>query len=172
LCLIQPATLVALSRVQHWKPKPRSCMAWAHNTRSRDTSRCGLNIEGWCTRHRVSTLPASTQAAGRKLLNHQPASSSAFNKPPPNAWYGCSTKHPCHSQPIEHRASLRRSAVLGNFGLEYQTEPPECHAYPWCDRPFFKSHPHVWAQVETLIETRIASPIQPVQTEVATQLIK
>jgi hypothetical protein len=75
-------------------------------------------------------------------------------------------------------ADPTRTAVLGNFRLEYQTEPPECHAYPWYDRLFFKGHtsiecaPHVWAQLETLIETRIASPLQPVQTEVATQLFK
>jgi hypothetical protein len=75
-------------------------------------------------------------------------------------------------------ADPTRTAVLGNFRLEYQKEPPDCHAYPWYDRLFLKGHtsiecdPQVWSQVETLIETRIASPLLPAQTEVATQLIK
>ena len=71
-----------------------------------------------------------------------------------------------------------RTAVLGNFRLEYQKEPPDRQAYSWYDRLFFKGHtsiecdPQVWSQVETLIETRIASPLRPAQTELATQLIK
>lgn len=59
-----------------------------------------------------------------------------------------------------------RTAVLGNFHFNYEKEPTECHAYPWYDRLFFKGHtsiecdPHIWALVDRLIETRIASPSQ------------
>jgi hypothetical protein len=31
-------------------------------------------------------------------------------------------------------ADSTRTAVLGNFRWEYQKEPPDCQAYPWCDR--------------------------------------
>ena len=71
---------------------------------------CAPNIAASCTKHPASISPVWTQTAGRIVPNHQPASSSAFNKPRPKAWYGCSTKHPCHLQPMEHRPSLRRSA--------------------------------------------------------------
>lgn len=70
------------------------------------------------------------------------------------------------------------TAVLGNFKLEYQSEPAECHAYPWYDRLFFKGHtsiecdPRVWSQVDALIETRLALSAQPVQPEVAAQLVR
>jgi len=74
-------------------------------------------------------------------------------------------------------ADPTRTAVLGNFRSEYQKAPAECHTYPWYDRLFFKGHtsiecdPRVWSQVETLIEARIAPPLQPAQTKVAVQVV-
>jgi hypothetical protein len=74
-------------------------------------------------------------------------------------------------------ADPTRTNVLGNFRLEYQ-KGPRLRGLSWYDRLFFKGHtsiecdPEVWSQVETLIETQIAFPLQPAQTEVATQLIR
>lgn len=72
-----------------------------------------------------------------------------------------------------------RTAVLGNFRLEYKEEPAECRAYPWYDRLFFKGHtsiecdPRVWSRIHGLIVTRIVPPLhQPAPTEVAAQLVK
>ena len=66
-------------------------------------------------------------------------------------------------------ADPARTAVLGNLHFEYKNEPAQCHAYPWYDRLFFKGHtsiecdPHVWSQVESLIETRLAPPLPKVE---------
>ena len=74
-------------------------------------------------------------------------------------------------------ADSSRTTILGNFHFNYQEEPTECRAYPWYDRAFFKGHtsiecdPHVWSEVETLIEKRL-SPFQATQTEVAAALQK
>jgi len=60
-------------------------------------------------------------------------------------------------------AASPRTRILGNFRFHYENEPPECHAYPWYDRVFFKGHtaiecdPRVWSQVEDLIRTRLSS---------------
>lgn len=87
------------------------------------------------------------------------------------------TKGLIHGRSKIIAADPARTALLGNFRSEYQKEPAECHAYPWYDRLFFKGHtsiecdPRVWSQVETLIEARIAPPLQPAQTKVAAQAI-
>jgi hypothetical protein len=60
-------------------------------------------------------------------------------------------------------AASPRTRILGNFRFHYKNEPPECHAYPWYDRVFFKGHtaiecdPRVWSQVEDLIRARLSS---------------
>lgn len=88
------------------------------------------------------------------------------------------TKGLIHGRSEIIAADPARTAVLGNFRSEYQKEPAECHAYPWYARLFFKSHisiecdPRVWSHVETLIEARIAPPLQPAQTKVAAQVAK
>jgi len=82
-------------------------------------------------------------------------------------------KGPIHGRSEIIAADPARTAVLGNFRSEYQKLPAECHAYPWYNRLLFKGHtsiecdPRVWSQVETLIEARIALPLQPEQTNAA-----
>ena len=61
--------------------KRRSCTARAQSTRSPGTFHSEPSIADWCTRHRASTLPASTQAVGRKLPSHRQGSHSAVRKP-------------------------------------------------------------------------------------------
>jgi len=80
-----------------------------------------------------------------------------------------------HGRPRIIAADPVRTSVLGNFQFEYDTEPAECHAYPWYNRLLFKGHtsiecdPRVWSQVDRLIETRIA-PLTP--PAIAAQLMK
>ena len=68
-------------------------------------------------------------------------------------------------------AASPRTRILGNFRFHYTNEPPECHAYPWYDRVFFKGHtaiecdPRVWSQVEDLIRTRLSSDMVISQVE-------
>ena len=68
-------------------------------------------------------------------------------------------------------AASPRTRILGNFRFHYENEPPECHAYPWYDRIFFKGHtaiecdPRVWSQVEDLIRTRLSSDMVISQVE-------
>src|SRR5436853_3392527 len=48
----------------------------------------------------TKVFPAYQVNAGDRNL-----SASAFNQPRPKAWYGCSTKHPCHFRQREDHAS-------------------------------------------------------------------
>lgn len=70
-------------------------------------------------------------------------------------------------------ADPSRTAILGNFHLDYRKQPAECRTYPWRDRFFFKGHtsiecdPRVWGQVESLIEARLPSNLDLPHTEIA-----
>jgi hypothetical protein len=56
-----------------------------------------------------------------------------------------------------------RTQILGAFRFDYDAMPVECGNYPWADRHFFKGHtaiecdPHVWSQVENLIESSLSA---------------
>ena len=69
-----------------------------------------------------------------------------------------------------------RTHILDNLRFEYDKEPVESRAYPWHDRVFFKGHtsiecdPHVWSQVEKLIDARVSRSGTASQAEVARQL--
>lgn len=58
-------------------------------------------------------------------------------------------------------ADPSRTTILGNFRLNYQTEPEECRAFPWRARFFTKPHieiecdPKVWSQVEALLRGQL-----------------
>ena len=83
-----------------------------------------------------------------------------------------------HGRPQITAADPARTTVLGNFQSRYEKEPAECHAYPWYNRLLFKGHtsiecdPHVWSQVDRLIETRLAPAVRTVHPEISAQLIK
>ena len=88
------------------------------------------------------------------------------------------TKGLIHGRTEVVAADPSRTAVLGNFRLDYPKEPAECRAYPWYTRLFFKGHtsiecdPRVWSEVKTLIETRLTSPHPAAQTELAARLAR
>jgi hypothetical protein len=54
-----------------------------------------------------------------------------------------------------------RTQILGNFQLDYKTNPVACDGYPWYARAFMKPHieieadPGVWRQVENLIRSKL-----------------
>ena len=58
-------------------------------------------------------------------------------------------------------ADPARTHIIGNFRFDYKAHPIPCKHYPWYDRLFLKSHteiecdPRVWAQVESLIQSRL-----------------
>jgi hypothetical protein len=66
-----------------------------------------------------------------------------------------------HGQSRIRAADPSRTHIIGNFRFDYQTNPIHCKHYPWYDRLFMKSHieiecdPKVWAQVESLIHSRL-----------------
>ena len=55
----------------------------------------------------------------------------------------------------------RSARIIGNFLLDYKSNPLNCQQYPWYDRLFMKAHtqiecdPKVWTQVESLIDSRL-----------------
>jgi hypothetical protein len=64
-------------------------------------------------------------------------------------------------------ADASRTQILGNFQLDYRTNPIDCEGYPWYARAFMKPHieieadPSVWRQVESLIRSKLRSPVPP-----------
>jgi hypothetical protein len=70
-------------------------------------------------------------------------------------------------------ADPARTAILGNFRVEFEKQPAECRIYPWYDRLFFKGHtsiecdPRVWSDIQRLIETRVGLPLTRGTTDVA-----
>jgi len=64
-------------------------------------------------------------------------------------------------EPNIRAADPARTHIIGNFRLEYQTNPIHCDQYPWWTRLVMKSHieiecdPKVWTQVESLIRSRL-----------------
>ena len=69
-----------------------------------------------------------------------------------------------HGQPRIRAADPAHTHIIGNFQFDYKAHPIQCKQYPWYDRLFMKSHteiecdPRVWAQVESLIHSRL--PLQ------------
>jgi len=66
-----------------------------------------------------------------------------------------------HGKPQIRAADPARTHIIGNFRFDYKATPIHCKHYPWYDRVFMKSHteiecdPRVWAQVESLIHSRL-----------------
>lgn len=56
-----------------------------------------------------------------------------------------------------------KTTILANVRLQYDHQPPECHALPWRDRVFLRSHnslgcdPHVWSEVEKQIDATLGT---------------
>jgi hypothetical protein len=68
-----------------------------------------------------------------------------------------------HGQRRITASNPSRTTIIGNYQFSYPHEPAACRSYPWFNRFLFKTHtaiecdPQVWSEVETLIETRLAS---------------
>jgi hypothetical protein len=66
-----------------------------------------------------------------------------------------------HGQSRIRAADPAQTKILGNFRFDYRTSSLRCKNYPWYDHLFMKSHiqiecdPKVWAQVESLIQSRL-----------------
>lgn len=73
------------------------------------------------------------------------------------------TRGMLHGQTKITAENPARTQILGAFRFDYDELPAECDDYPWADRHFFKGHtaiecdPHVWSQVESLIEGSLSS---------------
>ncbi|MGA8220922.1 MAG: hypothetical protein WB780_04650 [Candidatus Acidiferrales bacterium] len=71
--------------------------------------------------------------------------------------------------PLHGRAQIRaadpaRTQIIGNYRFDYKGSSLTCEQYPWWDRYFVKAHtqiecdPKVWAQIDSLIRSRLPSP--------------
>jgi hypothetical protein len=66
-----------------------------------------------------------------------------------------------HGQPEIRAADPSRTHIIRNSRIDYEANPIDCGQYPWYDRLFMKYHteiecdPKVWAQVESLITSRL-----------------
>ncbi len=66
-----------------------------------------------------------------------------------------------HGLPRIRAADPTRTRIIGNFRIDHKANPLRCDQYPWWDRVFVKAHtemecdPKVWAQVESLIQSRL-----------------
>jgi hypothetical protein len=70
-------------------------------------------------------------------------------------------------QQLIRAADASRTQILGNFQLDYKTNPIDCEGYSWYARAFMKPHieieadPSLWRQVESLIRSRLSPPVAP-----------
>ena len=71
-----------------------------------------------------------------------------------------------HGRQQIRAADPAHTHIIGNFRFDYKTNPIRCEQYPWYDRLFMNPHteiecdPRVWAQVESLIQSRISAQQQ------------
>lgn len=77
-------------------------------------------------------------------------------------------------------ADPEHTRIIGNFRLDYSTEPAACRNFPWFSRFFTKGHieiecdPKVWSEVKTLLERHLpngALHVSPVQTAESPRLV-
>ena len=56
-----------------------------------------------------------------------------------------------------------RTAILGNYLVDYRKNPVECPGAPWAERFLIPDHmqsecdPHLWSQVETIVRQQLLS---------------
>ena len=68
-------------------------------------------------------------------------------------------------RPEIRAADASRTQILGNFQLDYRSNPIDCAGYPWYARAFMRPHieiesdPGVWGRVEALIRSKLYPPI-------------
>lgn len=80
-----------------------------------------------------------------------------------------------HGRPEIRAADAARTRILGNFRFDYKAHPISCPKYPWYDRFFAKTHteiecdPVVWKQVESLIRSKLPTPVRSGAAQVPAQ---
>jgi hypothetical protein len=80
-----------------------------------------------------------------------------------------------HGRAEIRAADAARTRILGNFRSDYKAHPISCPNYPWYDRFFAKSHteiecdPVVWQQVESLIRSKLTTPMRSSAVRVSAQ---
>jgi hypothetical protein len=69
-----------------------------------------------------------------------------------------------HGRPEITAADPSKTQILGNYRFDYRKAPVTCDGSSWTDRFFTPSHmqsecdPHLWGEVEDLVQQRIDSP--------------
>jgi hypothetical protein len=73
---------------------------------------------------------------------------------------------PLHGRSQIRAADPARTQIIGNYRFDYKGSSLTCEQYPWWDRYFVKAHtqiecdPKVWAQIDSLIRSKLPSPTQ------------
>jgi hypothetical protein len=73
---------------------------------------------------------------------------------------------PLHGRSQIRAADPARTQIIGNYRFDYKGSTLTCEQYPWWDRYFVKAHtqiecdPKVWAQIDSLIRSKLPSPTQ------------
>ncbi|MGA9542112.1 MAG: hypothetical protein WBQ85_00975 [Candidatus Sulfotelmatobacter sp.] len=66
-----------------------------------------------------------------------------------------------HGRPRITAADPDRTAILGNYLVDYRKNPVQCPGAPWAERFFIPDHmqsecdPHLWEQIETMVRDRL-----------------
>jgi len=72
-------------------------------------------------------------------------------------------------------ADPAKTAILGNYRIDYEKDPVECTETLWFDRVFAPGHmqsecdPHVWSQIENMVRQRLSSTDAAPGTSAAVQ---
>ena len=75
-----------------------------------------------------------------------------------------------HGRSEIHAADASKTHILGNYRFDYSRAPIRCEGTSWFDRAFMSNHiqsncdPHLWDEVETLVEQRIQPELNAVAT--------
>jgi hypothetical protein len=70
-----------------------------------------------------------------------------------------------HGQKQIRAADASHTQILGNFRVDYETNPIACPQYPWYDKIFMRSHieiecdPSVWQRIEGLIRSHLPAQV-------------
>ncbi|MFZ0145015.1 MAG: hypothetical protein WAL08_11710, partial [Candidatus Sulfotelmatobacter sp.] len=71
-------------------------------------------------------------------------------------------------------ANPDRTAILGNYLVDYRKNPVQCPGASWADHVFIPDHmqsecdPHLWSQIETMVQQRLLSADAVADTSSAT----
>jgi pimeloyl-ACP methyl ester carboxylesterase len=78
-----------------------------------------------------------------------------------------------HGQVRIIAADPAKTAILGNYRMDYRKDPVECADTLWFDRVFTPGHmqsecdPRLWSQIESMVRQRLSSPDAAADTSTA-----